>query len=168
MNSRSSGILLHPTSLFNRFHIGDLGPAAKAFVDFLAQSGQRWWQMLPIGPKGWGDSPYQSSSAFAGNPLLLSPDLLIEDGFLDQRDIEPLVSWATEKVDYFAAKQMKHQWLTKAFERFEQKGGPVQRLEFETFIQAESFWLAELSFFLAVQDHEGTGDWTQWNRERHD
>jgi len=80
MNQRASGILLHPTSLPNAYPIGDLGLAATAFVDFLVESGQRWWQMLPIGPTGGENSPYQSPSAFAGNPLLVSPDRLVEQG----------------------------------------------------------------------------------------
>src|SRR5690348_14317464 len=80
--ARSSGILLHPTSLPSRYGIGDFGPAARAFVDWLAEAKQRLWQVLPLGPTGYGDSPYQCFSAFAGNPLLLSPDLLVEDGLL--------------------------------------------------------------------------------------
>ena len=94
MNQRTSGILLHPTSLSNPYPIGDLGPAANAFVDFMAESGQRWWQMLPIGPVGGENSPYQSPSAFAGNPLLLSPDRLVEQGFLRSQDIGNPISVA--------------------------------------------------------------------------
>ena len=87
MNQRASGILLHPTSLSNAYPIGDLGPATNAFVDFMAESGQRWWQMLPIGPTGGENSPYQSPSAFGCNPLLLSPDRMVEQGFLGRQDI---------------------------------------------------------------------------------
>ncbi len=79
---RASGILLHPTSLPGDFGIGDLGPTAFEFVDFLARSGQTYWQILPLGPTGYGDSPYQCFSAFAGNPLLISPEKLVEDGLL--------------------------------------------------------------------------------------
>ena len=87
MNPRASGILLHPTSLANAYPIGDLGPSANAFADFLFSSGQRRWQMLPIGPTGGDNSPYQSPSAFAGNPLLLSPDRLVEQGLLGREEI---------------------------------------------------------------------------------
>jgi 4-alpha-glucanotransferase len=165
MNSRSSGILLHPTSLSNPYPIGDLGPSATAFVDFLVLSGQSWWQMLPIGPTGIGNSPYQSSSAFAGNQFLLSPDLLIEHGFLNRGDIESHVPGAPGKVDYFAMEQLKLKWFKKAYEQFEKKGGMVKRLEFEAFVRAESFWLNDFSLYLAVRDNEGTGDWTKWARE---
>src|SRR4051795_9171526 len=79
---RASGILLHPTSLPGRFGVGDLGPSALEFLDFLAETGQRWWQILPIGPTGYGNSPYQSYSSFAGNPLLISPEAMAEAGWL--------------------------------------------------------------------------------------
>ena len=85
-STRCSGVLLHPTSLPGRFGIGDLGPSALAFLDFLAAAGQHLWQVLPLGPTGYGDSPYQCFSAFAGNPLLVSLDRLIEDGLLAEAD----------------------------------------------------------------------------------
>ena len=84
---RASGILLHPTSLPGRYGIGDLGPEAHAFVDFLAETGQTWWQILPLGPVGYGGSPYQSPSSFAGNPLLISLDRLADRGWLDAREL---------------------------------------------------------------------------------
>ena len=83
---RSCGILLHPTSLPGRFGVGDLGPEAVGFLDFLADTGQRWWQMLPVGPTGHGNSPYQSPSSFAGSPLLISPERLADEGLLTARD----------------------------------------------------------------------------------
>ena len=86
--SRTSGILLHPTSLPSPFGIGDLGPEAYKFVDFLADAGQTLWQVLPLGPTGYGDSPYASYSAFAGNTLLISPEHLVDEGLLDHQDLE--------------------------------------------------------------------------------
>src|SRR5689334_872980 len=80
LDRRSAGVLLHPTSLAGPYGIGDLGPEAHRFADFLAAAGQTWWQMLPVGPVGWGNSPYSTVSTFAGNPLLISPDLLVEEG----------------------------------------------------------------------------------------
>ncbi len=121
MNQRASGILLHPTSLYNPYPIGDLGPAAAAFVDFMAKSGQHWWQMLSIGPTGEGNSPYQSLSAFGGNPLLVSPDRLVEQGLLGRQDIEIPISGSEEKVNYPAAAHLKLRWLKKAFEHFKKK-----------------------------------------------
>src|ERR1022692_741196 len=95
---RASGVLLHPTSLPGRHGIGDLGPEAHAFIDFLASTGQRWWQMLPLGPTGYGNSPYQSLSSFAGNPLLISPGELISDGLLQPSDCES--DFPADFVDY--------------------------------------------------------------------
>ncbi len=158
MNQRASGILLHPSSLSNRFPIGDLGPAANAFVDFMAESGQRWWQMLPIGPVGGENSPYQSLSAFAGNPLLLSPDRLVEQGFLNSQDIENPISRADGDVNYSLAAQVKLAWLKKAFEHFETNRQGSGQSEFDAFVNAESFWLEDFSLFLAIQDREKTSD----------
>ena len=103
MNHRASGVLLHPTSLSNPYPIGDLGSAATAFADFMVSSGQRWWQMLPLGPTGEEDSPYQSCSAFGGNPLLVSPDRLVEQGLLGRQDIELPICGCGGNVNYPAA-----------------------------------------------------------------
>ena len=165
MNQRASGILLHPTSLFNPYAIGDLGPAATAFVDFMVQSGQHWWQMLPIGPTGEDLSPYQSLSAFAGNPLLLSPDRLLEQGLLNRQDIEPSISGGGGKVNYPAAARCKLQWLRKAFARFDKNRRGDRQSEFDAFARAESFWLDDFSLFSAIQEKEGTSDWTRWNQD---
>src|SRR5678816_1036097 len=96
---RSSGLLLHPTSLPGPYGIGDLGPEAYAWVDTLVRAKQKWWQVLPLGPTGYGDSPYQSFSAFAGNPYLISPDLLIKDGLLKREDLGG-VRFPAERVDF--------------------------------------------------------------------
>ena len=162
MKQRASGILLHPTSLFNRFPIGDLGPAATAFVDFMVECGQRWWQMLPIGPAGPNNSPYESSSAFAGNPLLLSPDRLVEQGFLDRHDIELPSSPGEENVNYAAAARLKLRWLQRAFENFQQNNQGPKHSEFDAFTRAESFWLDGFSLFSAIQTKDGASDWTRW------
>src|SRR5438132_7259578 len=96
---RSAGILLHPTSLPGPYGIGDLGPAAHTWVDSLVQAQQTWWQILPLGPTGYGDSPYQSFSTFAGNPYLVSPELLLRDGLLTSTDLAG-ISFPAERVDY--------------------------------------------------------------------
>jgi 4-alpha-glucanotransferase len=96
---RNAGILLHPTSLPGPFGIGDLGPTAYAWVDALAAAGQRWWQILPLGPTGYGDSPYQCFSAFAGNPLLVSPELLVRDRLLEASDLADAL-FPPERVDF--------------------------------------------------------------------
>src|SRR5213594_1608895 len=105
--SRASGILLHPTSLPGPFGIGDLGPEAYAFADFLVASGQRLWQVLPLGPTGYGDSPYACYSAFAGNSLLVSPQVLVEEELLTSEDLASVASLPAERVDFERAHQFK-------------------------------------------------------------
>jgi len=165
MNQRAAGILLHPTSLFNPYPIGDLGPAATAFVDFLVESGQRWWQMLPISPAGRENSPYQSPSAFGGNPLLVSPDRLVEGGLLDRQDIELPISGGEGMVDYPTAARLKLGCLKRAFEHFERNRHGGRQSEFDAFARAEAFWLEDFSLFSAIQEKEGTSNWTRWNQE---
>jgi len=165
MNQRASGILLHPTSLSNRYPIGDLGPAASAFADFMVESGQRWWQMLPIGPTGGENSPYQSPSAFGCNPLLLSPDRMVEQGFLGRQNIELPSSVGRGKVDYPAAAGLKLRWFKKAFENFEKNTHGSSQSQFHAFARAESYWLEDYSLFLAIQGKEGTADWTRWHQD---
>jgi 4-alpha-glucanotransferase len=165
VNQRAAGILLHPSSLSNRYPIGDLGPAATAFADFLAESGQRWWQLLPIGPTGGENSPYQSPSAFAGNPLLMSPDRLLEQGFLGRQDIDLPNSKGAGKVDYPAAADLKARWLSKAFENHEKISHGGSRSDLDAFAKAESYWLEDFSLFMAIRGKEGTSDWTRWSQD---
>jgi 4-alpha-glucanotransferase len=165
MNQRAAGILLHPTSLSNPYPIGDLGPAATAFADFMVDSGQGWWQMLPIGPAGEENSPYQSASAFGGNPLLVSPHRLLEQGLLSRQDIKLPASVNEGTVDFAAAARMKLQWSRKAFEKFEKSSPCDRQSEFDEFAWIESFWLADFSLFSAIQGSAGTADWTRWNQE---
>ncbi|MGB7749494.1 MAG: 4-alpha-glucanotransferase [Verrucomicrobiia bacterium] len=165
MNQRACGILLHPTSLSNAYPIGDLGPAATAFVDFLVESGQRWWQMLPIGPTGGENSPYQSPSAFAGNPLLVSPDRLVEQGLLSRQEIGLPISGVAGNVNYPEAARWKMALLKKAFEHFGEKRHVGRQSEFDTFSREESYWLEDFSLFSAIQRKEGTADWTRWQPE---
>ena len=165
MNQRASGILLHPTSLPNAYPIGDLGPAATAFVDFMVESGQRWWQMLPIGPTGGENSPYQSPSAFAGNPLLVSPDRLVEQGLLSRQEIGLPISGVAGNVNYPEAARWKMRLLKKAFEHFGEKSTLADNPN-STHLQARSLiWLEDFSLFSAIQAKEGTADWTRWNQE---
>ena len=165
INQRAAGILLHLTSLSNPYAIGDLGPGAIAFADFLSESGQRWWQMLPIGPTGQENSPYQSMSAFGGNPLLVSPDRLVEQGFLEKSEIEFYVSCNEGQVNYLAAQGFRLRLLRKAFENFEKRKNRPKQSELDEFIRTESYWLEDFSLFLAIQDKAGTSDWTKWDQE---
>ena len=165
MKQRSSGILFHPSSLFNPYPIGDLGPSAYAFVDFLFDSGQRRWQMLPIGPTGGDNSPYQSCSAFAGNPLLISPERLVALGFLKRQDILLLDSKDAGNVNYPEAAHWKMPLLKKAFEHFTERKHADKLSEFDAFSKTESYWLQDFSLFSAIQEKEGSADWTRWQPE---
>src|SRR5262244_4067690 len=115
---RSSGVLLHPTSLPGRFGIGDLGPAARQFVAFLTRARQRIWQVLPLGPTGYGDSPYQCFSAFAGNPLLISLDALVKRSYLTRDELDPRPPFPRDSVDFGPLIQWKLPLLRKAADRF--------------------------------------------------
>ena len=165
MNQRCSGILLHPSSLFNAYPIGDLGPSANAFVDFLFNSGQRRWQMLPIGPTCEDNSPYQSPSAFAGNPLLLSLDRLAEQGLLNREEIGLPASEKVGSVNFPEAARWKTALLKKAFEQFGEQKHVGRQSDLDAFLVDESYWLGDFSLFSAIQESEGTSDWTRWQPE---
>src|SRR4051794_18299151 len=115
--SRAAGILLHPTSLPGPHGIGDFGPPAYAWIDTLAHARQKWWQILPLGPTGFGDSPYQCFSAFAGNPLLISPQLLVQDGIVNHGDLEGM-KFPSARVDYGPVLAFKNKLLARAWETF--------------------------------------------------
>ena len=162
---RSTGILLHPTSLPGPFGIGDLGSAAYEFADFLASAGQSIWQMLPLGPTGYGDSPYQCFSAFAGNPALISLTALVDDGLLDSRKLDDLPQFSGEQVEYERVNQFKQANLHKAFEEF-QRGAPEHRKqEFAQFVEAERDWLADYALFRALKDKFGGVAWPKWDTD---
>jgi len=169
MSPRRSGILLHPTSLPGRFGIGELGPEAHRFAGFLAAAGQRLWQVLPLGPTGYGDSPYQCFSAFAGNPLLVSLETLVEDGWLDASDLEPARDFPQDAVDYDAVAAFKLPLLDRAFRNFEARAAPAARAGFDSFRQAHAAWLDDYALFMAVREAHETAAWTAWEagiRER--
>ena len=127
---RASGLLLHVTSLPSPYGIGDVGPAAIAWIDQLCGAGQSWWQALPLGPTGYGNSPYQSLSSFAGNGLLVSPDWLIEDGLLRKSECPPPLSLPS-RVDYNTVIPFKHGLLVKAWTNFVRAGSAELRVAFE-------------------------------------
>ena len=158
---RSSGILLHPTSLPGRFGIGDLGPEAYKFVDFLAAAGQRIWQVLPLGPTGYGDSPYQLFSAFAGNPLLISLDQLVIEGLLLDEELERAPQFPADEVDYGRVIRFRLPLLRTAYERF--KTNWKRRDEFADFRGKSSQWLDDYALFMALKAaHGGEAVWSRW------
>ena len=162
---RLSGILVHPTSFPSPYGIGDLGSGAYDFIDFLAASGQTLWQVLPLGPTGFGDSPYQGPSAFAGQPLIISPEKLIEKGLLTQEDTQPMPEWDPHKVDYGPAIQYKYGLLRKAFETFRHTPDKTMLEDFGKFCKKEKDWLDDYCLFMAGKDaHEGRC-WLDWEED---
>ena len=149
---RSSGILLHPTSLPGPFGIGDLGPGAFAFVDFLEAAGQSLWQVLPLGPTAFGDSPYACYSAFAGNTLLISPEQMIADGLLHDEEVAEVPEFATERVDFAAARKFKDSILPHAFATFKRSADSALQLAFADFCERGAYWLDDYSLFRALKD----------------
>lgn len=162
LQGRSSGILLHPSSLPGPEGIGTLGPEALEFVDFLKSAGQSLWQTLPLGPTGYGDSPYQCFSAFAGNPMLISLERLAEDGLLEAKDIRP--GRNPSKVDYGTLLGEKRRKLAKAYRAFESEADPQLRAEFDAFIERESDWLQDYTLFAALKERYRQHPWWEWRR----
>jgi 4-alpha-glucanotransferase len=160
--SRTSGVLLHPTSLPSRWGIGDLGASAYSFIAFLAQAGQQIWQVMPLGPTGYGDSPYQSFSAFAGNTLLVSPDLLLAEGLLAEADLADAPSFPDTHVDYGAVIPFKQQLLARSFARFNAGATAAQRAAFDAFRAEQSAWLDDYALFAALKAAHGGASWNQW------
>ena len=162
---RSSGVLLHPTSLAGRFGIGDLGKAATRFADFLIQSDQSLWQVLPLGPTGFGDSPYQCFSSFASNPLLISPELLVEDGLLAKDDIKRRPRFPAEAIDFGRVIDYKSALLRRAFENFRRTKRKSLRADFVAFTTEASRWLDDYALFRALKDVHGGAAWNHWQPE---
>jgi 4-alpha-glucanotransferase len=162
---RSSGILLHPTSLPGRFGVGDLGGEAYRFVDWLAAAGQVFWQVMPLGPTGYGDSPYSSFSAFAGNTNLVSPEKLAEAGLLADSDLPDAPGATPERVDYGKVIKHKRALLEQAFERFKgklQSDEPL-RHDYEGFLDFASVWLEDYALFAALRDAHDGAPWNTWD-----
>ncbi len=171
--TRSSGVLLHISSLPSRFGIGDLGPEAYKFADFMDHAGLKYWQILPLNPVegGSGYSPYSGLSAFAGYPMLISPELLVKEQYVSEEDIQTNLSSDYSKVNYEEVIPFKVQVLEKAFEHFEKAATLTQELQFEDFCQTHSYWLDDFALYMAVKNDQGGQSWAQWpeglrNREK--
>jgi len=161
---RSGGILMHPTSLPGPHGIGDLGPQAYRFADFLIASGCKLWQVLPLGPTGYGDSPYQCFSAFAGNPYLISPELLLRDGLLEGTDLNDMPEFDSSRVEYGRFIPWKLNLLQKAFERYQARPESL-RAEVDAFHAEQASWLDDYALFMALKDAYGGGAWSGWPAE---
>ena len=164
--SRSSGIILHPTSLPGPYGIGELGTQARAFVDWLSAAGQHYWQVMPLGPTGYGDSPYQAFSAFAGNPYLVCLDTLREDGLLQDADFDVVPDFSPDRVDFGLQYIWRNQMLSRAFSHFEaaRAEGEMDELEgeFSAFRESEAHWLDDYALFMALKNEQGGLPWNAW------
>ena len=160
--NRAGGILLHPTSLAGPDGIGDLGPGAFHWIDFLSQTGCQFWQILPLGPTGYGDSPYQCFSAFAGNPYIISAAALLDQGLLTRSDLEDRPDFPMERVEYGPVIDWKVKILHRAFNNFKKSDFPVFQKEFAAFSDSEKEWLAPFIVFMAIKAQEGGVSWDHW------
>ena len=166
MFKRSSGILFHPTSLPGKYGIGTLGREAFNFVDFLKKSNQKLWQIFPLGPTGYGDSPYQCFSSFAGNPYLIDFDLLIEQNLLSGNDLENINFGENEEfVDYGAIYNSKYPLLRKAYENYKANQNDELRGKFEEFKFKNAEWLDDYSLYISLKNHFGGLSWNEWQED---
>jgi 4-alpha-glucanotransferase len=159
---RAAGIILHPTSLPGPLGIGDIGPQAERWLNFLAQSGCRLWQVLPLGPTGYGDSPYQSFSSFAGNPYLISPEALLAENLLTAQDLSDQPDFPAGKVDYGWVISWKLGLLNRSYTHFERTASPEVKQAFLDFQQAQASWLSDFALFMAVKEAHGGQPWHTW------
>lgn len=160
--NRAAGILLHPTSLPGPDGIGDLGPEAYHWIDFLADSGCTLWQILPLGPTGYGDSPYQCFSAFAGNPYLVSPALLMEEGLLNRTDLTDRPVFPNHTVQYGETIQWKIKLLDRAYNHFVNSDNRALAKEFSQFKADQVFWIDDYALFMAIKDSNNGVSWDHW------
>ena len=166
--SRSSGILLHPTSLPGDFGIGDLGPEAYKWIDFLAESGCKNWQILPLGPTGYGNSPYQSFSSFAGNILIISPEILFNDGLLSKEDLSNHQKFNKERVDYSLVKDWKLEILSMAYNNAFLNKPETLWNDFLDFKKRNKNWLQDFSDFITIKNFHNGKPWVEWDTSLRD
>jgi 4-alpha-glucanotransferase len=160
--TRDSGILLHPTSLPGPYGIGELGSAAFAFIDFLADSQQTVWQILPLGPTSYGNSPYQCLSAFAGNPLLISLEHLYQDGYLTAEEVASVPAMRSEAVDFAQLIPWKNNLLQQAYQRFKVQAKPSEQQALQQFCEQHHHWLQDYAQFAALKDFHDGKSWIEW------
>ncbi len=163
---RKSGILLHPTSLPGEWGIGDLGKWAYRFADFLVESGQRLWQVLPLGPTGYGYSPYQAYSSMAGNPLLISPQALVDQGWLSPNDLHAAPLFPDSTIDFSAVIPFKRKLIKKAANAFFQRSSDPLRRKFLEFCADASSWLNTYAGFAALKEANSDSAWTDWDQKK--
>ncbi len=165
LDFRSSGVLLHPTSLPSRFGIGDLGENAYRFVDFLSNSDQQIWQILPIGPTGYGNSPYLSYSALAGNPLLISPEVLQQQGLLTEEELQHLPDFPLDQVDFAGVIATKMPLLRRASDRFKAQDLATKDEEYRRFCDRHNDWLSDYALFMSLKQAHNDSPWNKWPQD---
>ena len=162
---RSCGILLHPTSLPSNFGVGDMGPEAYRFIDFLAASGQKLWQILPLNFPGYGNSPYNPISAFAGNPYLISPEKLVEQGYLNSEDIRKDFGFDDHKVVFYKVTEYKDSLFKKAFQNFQDRSPHKSLSDFDTFCYENASWLEDFSLYAAIREQNDFRSCNTWDND---
>ncbi|MCX6285988.1 MAG: 4-alpha-glucanotransferase [Bacteroidetes bacterium] len=165
MNERASGILLHPTSLPGKYGIGTLGKAASNFIDFLSKAKQQYWQILPLGPTGFGDSPYQCYSAHAGNPDLIDLDLLVSNHLLAHEDLASMPHFEDGAVNYEKVQKARLPLLFKAFHVFTANASDLEKLAYRNFLKSHSAWLNDYALFRAIKEDSGNKPWYKWEKD---
>ena len=162
---RSCGTLVHPTSFPSKYGMGDMGHEAYEFINFLEETGQTIWQVLPLSPTGYGNSPYASYSAFAGNPYLISPDKLLEKGYVSSADLSDAILPITVEADYETSYQKKDKLYKKAFESFKAAGSKKDQKKLEDFKNRNSYWLHDYTLFMACSISNNRETWNTWDKD---
>ena len=163
VNYRYSGILVHPTSFPSPYGIGDFGKGAYDFIDFLEAAGQHLWQILPLNPiTSYGNSPYQGYSVFAGEPLLISPDLLKEQGLLTEEDLKEIPDFDPVRVDYDAVREYKYPLFRKAYQAFLEGNDTGLQEVYDAFCTSNEDWLEDYCLFMALKEEQEGLSWTKW------
>lgn len=165
MKERKSGVLLHISSLPGSEGIGTTGKEAYRFIDFLRDTGQKYWQILPLGPVGAGNSPYQCFSAFAGDPMYIDLENLVYEGLLDSDDLSELPRFRKKKVQYKQVRAFKYDKLQKAFKKFSKNALAGFDLEYYRFLDEHAWWLNDYALFMSAREEFGTKSWHDWDRK---
>ena len=162
ITERASGVLLHPTSLPGDFGIGTLGQSARDFIDFLSKAKQRYWQMLPLGPTGFADSPYQCFSAHAGNPNMIDLDELVKEGWLEEDDLLRQPGFDPDQVEFEQVQEFRKPLLKKAFQQFSSRTAQTVKLRFRNFVKEHYRWLNDFALYQALKGHFEGEPWYRW------
>ena len=162
---RKAGVLLHPSSLPGAYGMGEIGPFSRQFIQTLQFSGQSYWQVLPLGPTGYADSPYQALSTFAGNPMFISFDDLVEDGLLKSGELNDFPEFPAERIDYGPVLIARQAVLDRVCHLFSRRASPELKAAFEAFCQKQAEWLEDYALFVVLKEENELRPWTEWAPE---